>query len=263
LSIDTDDEEASIYLDSRYIGKSKVFIEYLVPGAYLITLTKENFLDRNESITLINGEEKELILQIREQKELQVVDFYIEPLGTKIYINSVFQGRSPFKKALAKGNYVISTKNDLYENYRYILSINEIKKDETSVVFHLKSKDINTYFKLKRNLYYASFWCFTFSMIATIPLTVFAFEYFYKAGEYVYKYGEDDWKAQQLEKTKNIFYGFAAGFVANTVLSLAWLIFSAVDYLRTLEKRDFFPIIEYYKSIEGREEVKIGMKVKI
>ena len=30
-----------------------------------------------------------------------------------------------------------------------------------------------------------------------------------------------------------------------------------------LEKRDFIPIIEYYKDIEGEEGVKLGLKIKL
>ncbi|MCK4797299.1 MAG: PEGA domain-containing protein [Spirochaetes bacterium] len=269
LSIDTTDDQVRFFLDSDYIGREKVFIEFLVPGKYVVKLTKENYQDRIENINLYDFEEKKLSLRIAKQQELQVVDFYIEPLGTKIFINSVFQGRSPFKKALPKGNYIISAKNDLYESHRYIFSINEIKEEESSVVFHLKSKDVKNYFKLKKTLYYTAFWNLTFSLITAVPLIVFA-KYFYdKFGAAKKEYFKE--KDKQFINTKeganmflarNVLYGFAAAMVVHTGLSLGVLFFTLANYLITLEKKDFIPILDYYYNLEGREEITVGMKIK-
>jgi hypothetical protein len=202
---------------------------------------------------------------MEEKEELQVINFYIEPLGTKIFINSVFQARSPFKKALPKGDYVISAKNDLYEKHRYVFSINEISDEEKTIIFHLKSKDINSYFKLKKILYYTSFWNFTFSLIVTVPLIVFATQTWYMYEEGV-AYSEDYADTQVGRDTllaKNILYGFAAGMITHTTISLGLLFAALTNYLITLQKRDFIPIIEYYHDLEGKQGVKLGMHIKL
>ena len=129
LTIKTDDYEVRIYLDSNYIGKGNETIAYLVPNNYLITLRKENFEDAYENIYISDYEKKTLELKVETPKQLQPVNFYIEPLGTKIFINSVYQGKTPFVKALPKGEYIISTKDRYYEDLRYYLKIEDVKPE--------------------------------------------------------------------------------------------------------------------------------------
>ncbi len=263
LSIITKDSQTMIYLDSDYLGKQTAFVDFVIPGSYIITLKKENYEDKIENVILDNYEEKKVELDIAYEKELQIIEFYIEPLGTKIYINSLFQGRSPFKKALAKGTYVITAKNELYESYRYILDIKEVKKEEQSLIFHLKTKDPYDYLKLKKNLYYASFWNFTFSLAAAVPLIVFAYEYWNKAGLYYQLPSKINSTYAKLSLTRDVLYGFAAAMLSYSVLSAAWLFYALADYLRVLEKKDFIPIIEYYHKAEGSDEIKIGLIMKL
>lgn len=263
LSINTNDEEIRIYLDSEYIGRNNVYIDYLIPGKYIITLKKEEYKNVNENIDILNFEEKKITLKMEEKEELQIVNFFIEPFGTKIFINSVFQARSPFKKALPKGSYVLSAKNDLYESHRYVFEINEVREEEEkNIAFHLKSKDIQTYFQLKKTLYYAAFWNFTFSLIVTVPLIVFA-----KQTWDMYYYSSEDYRNSEIGRNtgtaSNILYGFSAGMITHTTISLGLLFAAIANYLITLEKRDFIPIIEYYHNIEGEDGVTLGMKIKL
>ena len=265
LTINTNDEEIRIYLDSDYIGRNNVFIDYLLPGKYVITLKKEKYKNVIENITIMDFEEKKIELTMEEKEELQVVNFYIEPLGTKIFINSVFEARSPFKKALPKGDYVIFAKNDLYENHRYVFTIDDIKEEEKTIIFHLKSKDINNFFKLKKILYYTTFWNFTFSLIVTVPLIVFAVQtwYMYENGiKYILDYKESQ-IGQDTKLARDVLYGFAAAMITHTVVSLGLLFAALTNYLITLEKRDFIPIIEYYHNLEGEQGINLGMKIKL
>jgi len=253
LNVNTEDEETRVYFDTEYIGKGNVQIDFIIPGDYIVTLKKENYEDKLININLTGHEKKEINENIDKEKELQIIYFYIEPLGTKIFIDSVYQGKTPFKKALPKGKYVISAKNNLYESYRYILSIDEVKKEEITVVFHLKTKDIRNFFKIKRNIYYAAFWNFTFSLTATIPILIFTF---------------DQWFRTQTQTVQNltayyVLYGFSVVFVTHTILSLGWLFYALADYLLVLEKRDFIPIIDFYHDLEGKEGVSLGLRVKL
>ncbi|HOV14331.1 MAG TPA: PEGA domain-containing protein [Spirochaetota bacterium] len=279
LSIKTDDKETRIYLDSNYIGKGNEVINFLVPGRYIVVLKKENFNDKVENIYINDYEKKEIELKVDSEKELQTINFYIEPLGTKIFINSVYQGKTPFKKALPKGNYVISAKNPLYEDYRYFLDIEDIKKEELNVVFHLKSKNLKNYFETKKILYYTSFWNFTFGLTTTVPILIFAYDYFYKYGQAQFSYNTiHDIKPENhnLDKqyrytdegknmyiTQSVFYGLAWGFGLYSILGLGWLFFSLADYLSTKEKMDFVPIIEFYQNRDGDDALTLGLQMKI
>jgi len=270
LAVNTDDEEVRIFFDSDYVGRKNVFIDFIVPGQYVLTLRKENFSDKTENLILFNHEKKELNLNIEKTEELQVVNFSIEPYGTKIFINSVYQDKTPFKKALPAGDYVISAKNDLYDSYRYLLNINEVNKEEKNIVFHLKSKDIKNYFKAKKTVYYVSFWNFTFSLATMVPITVFAFDQWTRIGGAVRDYDPKEnhgktWLeteyGQKMELVNNILYGFAAAAIVYTGLSLAWLFISLADYIKILGKKDFIPIIEFYNKIENSSENSNGLKV--
>ncbi|MBN2547070.1 MAG: PEGA domain-containing protein [Spirochaetes bacterium] len=263
LAINTDDEETRIFFDSDYVGRKNVFIDFIIPGKYVLTLKKENFSDRAENISLFDHEKKEININIEETEALQVVNFDIEPYGTKIFINSVYQDKTPFKKALPLGNYVISAKNDLYESYRYLLNIGEVKEDEKNIVFHLKTRDIKNYFKVKKTVYYVSFWNFTFSLATMVPITVFAYDQWNRLdgairaqrGILNTDYGK------KLELTYNILYGMAWATAVYSGLSLIWLFVSLADYIKVLEKKDFIPILEFYKNNEPDKENDSGVKV--
>jgi hypothetical protein len=273
LNIDTKDKDTEIYLNSNYIGKEKISKDFIVPGNYVLTLKKQDYEDKIENLNFIDNEVKNLSISIENKIELQVVNFYIEPLGTKIFINSLYRGKTPMKLALKKGNYIISFKNDLYESYRYILKIDNIKNEELNLTFHLKSKDNYNFFKIKKTIYYTAFWNFTFSLITTIPLLIFAVDqwerYSYASmardgyDPDIYKYYNPKDELHTLKLTRDILYGFAAAFTAYTVLSAVWLFYSLADYLLVLEKRDFIPIIEFYKNEDKDDSVNLGFRLKL
>lgn len=269
--------DTRIYFDNQYLGKNRVFLEFVVPGTYVLKITKEGYNDYYENIKILDFEKKKITISPVEQKEMQIVNFYIEPFGTKIFINSVYQGKSPFKKILPKGNYVIYAKNDLFEDLRYVLSIKEVRKDEMNIVYHLKSKNIDTQFKLKRTLYYVAFWNFTFSLTAMIPTAIFAYEYFYRfnyaqtnynlkmgitqeTAHLQYVYTEE---GKILDTTYKTLYGMAAFMITYTVLSLGWLFYALADYLFTLEKKDFIPILEFYDNEKGDISILFGVDIKL
>lgn len=281
LTIETEVTDVRLFLDSKYIGRDKVTVDYLVPGNYVIGLSKKDYEDKVINVSLSSFERKQLRLNMDTPKKLQVVDFFIEPLGTKIYINSIFQGKSPFKKALPKGNYIISAKNELYESHRYALNISDPEEKESQIVFHLKSKDINTYFKRKKMIYYATFWNFTFSLITTVPVLIFTLDFWNRAGDSSIAYNdfydneatvdqkkgfvdyENTEEGKRLYLYRDVFYGLSAVLLSYTAISLGFLVYGLINYLLSLEKRDFLPIIEYYNTPEGDGEVKIGASLKL
>jgi hypothetical protein len=279
LAVNAGDEEVRIYLDDNYIGREQVRIPFLVPGPYLLTLKKENHEDTLENINLSGNQQSEMELTIGNQKQLQVVNFAIEPLGTKIFINAVFQGRSPFTRALPEGEYVISAKNDEYEDYRYVMKINAVDKTKPlGVIFHLKSKDIKTRFRLKKILYYTSFWNFSFSLFSAIPMVVLAFHYWSLNGTYVTAVSpfrntdKSTWTDEQRKiyndyisnkRVADGLYAAAGVTIAYMTISLGWLAYALADYLLTLEKKDYIPIMEFYQDPEGVEGLTLGMQIKL
>lgn len=276
LTVDATDD-AKIFLDDEYIGKTTAHLDFVIPGSYILTISKNDYEDIAQNVTISNYEKKSVSVQPTQKKELQKVKFYIEPLGSKIFINSVYQGKTPFSKALPLGNYVISVKNDLFEDLRYSLKIDTIEKDEKIVAYHLKSKNINLNFKLKRTLYYVSFWNFTFSLITTIPTMIFAYHFFYLYGEARAVYDdehnitEDNLNEQYAYTEEGIkminaylgTYAAAAVMLAYTGLSIIWMFYSLATYLNVLEKKDFIPILDFYKNENGVDNLSLGVEIKL
>jgi len=273
------DSETYIYINQFYIGKGTAVVDFIVPNNYILLLQKEGYEDFITNITIKDWEIKNIEQQVVNQKRMQIVNFSIQPYGSKIFINSVYEGKTPFKKVLPIGEYVISSSNPLFESKRYLLSINNIEDEEKIILFHLKSKDLKTNFRIKRSLYYTSFWNFTFSLIGMIVSVSFAYDYFYRYGLALSNYNQltsndPNFYDEELLNTISLYYdtqsalyGVAGFSIAYAVLSLGWLFFSLADYLIAKSKYDFVPIIEFYnKSVDNRENdisyLKIGARLK-
>lgn len=272
-----DIKDTLIYLNSDYIGKNKVSLEFIVPGSYVLKLVNEKYNHYYQNIKLNDFEDKKLKITLSDSRAMQITNFYIEPFGTKIFINSRYEGKTPFQKALPSGNYVIYAQNDLFEDLRYVFSIKDIKNEEMNIIYHLKSKNIDTQFKQKRILYYISFWNFTFSLTTMIPVVIFAYDYFYKFNYAQTNYNEKMGITQEtshlqyayteegriMDTTYKTLYGVAAFMISYTVLSLGWLFYSLGDYLLTLEKKDFIPILDFYNNEKGDVSILFGGEIKL
>lgn len=273
LEIITNDEDIKIFLNNEYIGRKNIEIEYIIPSRYVVTLKKDNFEDKNENILITDFEKKSITLNMEKKEPLQVINFNIEPYGTKIFINSVYHGKTPFKKALPLGNYVIYAKNEFYESYRYLLEINEVNVLEKNVVFHLKSKDPINYFKIKKSLYYTAFWNFTFSLATAVPVTVFANNIFYSYASYASSFTGKDVSASEAKQIKDMETARDALYAASwitlcyTAISLGWLFYALADYIKVLDKKDFIPILEFYnKNLESKKSdagITLGINIKV
>ena len=274
------DSETYIYLNQFYIGKETAIVDFVVPDNYLLLLRKDGYEDFVTNITIRDWDIKSIEQQVIKQKRMQIVNFSIQPYNSKIFINGVYEGKSPFKKALPIGEYIVSSSNPLFESKRYLLSITDVEDEEKIILFHLKSKDLKTNFAIKKSLYYTAFWNFTFSLVGLIISVSFAYDYFYKYGAVFasYKQLQNETKGfydQELLDTISLYYevqrnlyGVAGFSIAYTALSLGWLFFTLADYLATKSKYDFVPILEFYnKNIDNNNEndisyLKIGARLK-
>lgn len=275
LSIKTG-EETEIYINSSYIGKNKLDIPFVTPGTYLITLKEPDAEPYSESLIIEPNEIKEFALTPEFKKQLQPVFINIEPAGTKIFINSQYKGTTPFRLMLPAGEFVLTTKtNDFHIDYRYTFAIDEIKDEEIAISFHLMSKDVSKFLKLKKTLYYTAFWSFTLNMTVTIPTVIISTMYynmplqFGNATENVLNNSKNvDAKGKIIEdqlsltNTAEILRFTAIGLGINLFASLVWLFYTLSDYLNTLEKKDFIPILHYYSSPE-ESKITIGGVIPI
>lgn len=271
LELDTKKSDCEIYTESSYLGKQKIVLDYIVPGKYLFSFLVKGSLPYKEVIQVFPSEERKILVKPELRQCLQTVFFNIEPAGTKVFINSQFKGVTPFWDSLPVGEYILSTKtNSYHQDYRYFFRIDEVKDESLNFSFHLMTKDLSKEFKLKKGLYYSAFWNFTFSLVAMIPLTIIATDYYNKAALSSEYYTSDakskleanpDYVAAPFIETE---YGreiynlsealrfSAIGVAVYTVLSLGWLFYSLFDYINILEKKDFIPLISFYSTNEEK-----------
>lgn len=269
LELNTKEDECEIYADSSYLGKQKITLDYVVPGKYLFSFLTKGSSPYKEIIEIFPDEKKEILVKPKLHQCLQTIFFNIEPAGTKIFINSQFKGITPFWDSLPVGEYILSTKtNSYHQDYRYFFKIEEIKEENLNFSFHLMTKDLSKEFKIKKGLYYSSFWNFTFSLVAMIPLIIIATDYYNKASLSSEHYtnhikskleADPEFSAVPFIETdygKEIYnlseaLRFSAiGISIYTVLSLGWLFYSLFDYINILEKKDFIPLISFYSTNE-------------
>lgn len=271
LELDTKKSDCEIYTESSYLGKQKIVLDYIVPGKYLFSFLVKGSSPYKEVIQVFPSEERKILVKPELRQCLQTVFFNIEPAGTKVFINSQFKGVTPFWDSLPVGEYILSTKtNSYHQDYRYFFRIDEVKDESLNFSFHLMTKDLSKEFKLKKGLYYSAFWNFTFSLVAMIPLTIIATDYYNKAALSSEYYTSDakskleanpDYVAAPFIETE---YGreiynlsealrfSAIGVAVYTVLSLGWLFYSLFDYINILEKKDFIPLISFYSTNEEK-----------
>ena len=271
LELDTKKSDCEIYTESSYLGKQKIVLDYIVPGKYLFSFLVKGSSPYKEVIQVFPSEERKILVKPELRQCLQTVFFNIEPAGTKVFINSQFKGVTPFWDSLPVGEYILSTKtNSYHQDYRYFFRIDEVKDESLNFSFHLMTKDLSKEFKLKKGLYYSAFWNFTFSLVAMIPLTIIATDYYNKAALSSEYYTSDakskleanpDYVAAPFIETE---YGreiynlsealrfSTIGVAVYTVLSLGWLFYSLFDYINILEKKDFIPLISFYSTNEEK-----------
>ena len=267
----TADEDVQIYLNNKYEGKGNLLIEHLKPGSYTLEYRRENYDNVVIPIVLAENEDLRLNADFSEIRSLQKVNFLIEPSGTKVYINANYYGRTPFTTELDTGEYIIYAEHEDFDKLRYSLRIDNITDQTADVLFHLSSLDYDKIIKFKHTAYYSLFWTATFSLAVTIPAIVFAKEAFYSFGLTNSSWNNDNPGKLYVETDEgfayyfgtNFLYGFAAFSIANSVLFLGWMFYALADYLISLEKKDFIPILEFYRSEEGEFSIGFGAEMRL
>jgi hypothetical protein len=275
LNIQTN-PETEIYINNKYIAKESIHIPFAAPGTYLLTLKEFQAPPITRVIEILPNEIKNVRITPDFIQNKQPYYINIEPVGTRIFINSQYRGTTPFRVELPKGEFVLTAKSsDLYEDYRYTLTVNEINSEEKTIQFQLMTKDISDYLKLKKNVYYAAFWSFTFSLTVTVPVTIVAVQYFNAPNVFsnnAKNFFETTNSNKDVEKTNKIWNDMiitseilrftSIGLALSTAVSLGWLFYSLFDYLKVHEKKDFIPILNFY-STPDQSGVIIGAAIPI
>ena len=113
ISVDSDPEGATVYLNGKNEGVTPVKIENLDAGNYILKIEKEGFAPYTEKITISKGET--IIRNITLKKAETVLSIDSEPEGAELFLNGEDVGKTPFKKLNIKpGIYNVKIVKDGY-----------------------------------------------------------------------------------------------------------------------------------------------------
>ena len=120
LNVRTKPESAKVFINNNFRGVTPLQLK-LPEANYVLTLQKENFLQRIDSIKII----KNKILSIDESL-LKVPHIKIQsiPSAAEIYLDSIFVGRTPIDSLpISPGDHLIKFKLDEYKDFSTLISI--------------------------------------------------------------------------------------------------------------------------------------------
>jgi len=136
LSINSNPENALIYLNNESIGKTPINDYILQSGIYTIKIVKDNFAVLDTTIKVENGNNFNLAFNLNtlgniadkpkttevnnsiKNAELASLNLNSNPSGADIFVNNKFQGKTPLKfDDLLPGNYEIKINKNGHNEY--------------------------------------------------------------------------------------------------------------------------------------------------
>ncbi len=113
ISVDSNPEGATVYLNGKNKGITPVKIEDLDAGDYTLTVEKDGFAPYTEKITVSKGET--VVRNITLKKAITELSIDSEPEGAELYLNGKDIGKTPFKQLnISPGTYNVKILKDGY-----------------------------------------------------------------------------------------------------------------------------------------------------
>ncbi len=113
ISVDSDPEGATVYLNGKSEGVTPLKIENLDAGDYLLKIEKSGFAPYTEKITISKGET--VIRNITLKKAETVLSIDSDPEGAELYLNGKDVGKTPFEQVnITPGTYNVKILKEGY-----------------------------------------------------------------------------------------------------------------------------------------------------
>jgi len=149
LEIDTNVNGAIVYIDGKEKGKTP-FSAKLNEGIYSVKLEKEEYDTYSEEIPLKKDVEKTITLN----KNIFELTIKSNVEDSKVYIDSILKGKTPYTIKLSKGNHTIKLTKDEYEDKEKTFFLNNDKTETftlNTIEKIIQSKTEKTNQNKKRN----------------------------------------------------------------------------------------------------------------
>ncbi len=113
LSVDSNPDKATLFIDDKYVGLTPVTVKDLVPGHHFVKITKRDHLPWTKLVELLYAEERlDAKLAPKPKGSLLVVS---EPPQADVYIDGEYEGKTPLeKKNLDANPYSVRVEKEQY-----------------------------------------------------------------------------------------------------------------------------------------------------
>jgi len=127
LEITSRPDDASIWINSKFIGTTPRISEELKPGYYTLLLRKKGYAEYRESFSIQSRKTTKISAVL---EALGILSVTSQPDGSEIILNDVSIGTTPlYNKELIKGNYQIILRKPGYKDFSKNVSITTMKKN--------------------------------------------------------------------------------------------------------------------------------------
>lgn len=136
LIINTDQEDASIYINEKYVGKHRIKEPMAIDSIYSWSVKCPYYYTETGEVSIIKGSDCQIDLNLNPSHGF--LDVISSPSGASVFINGDFMGETPYlSDKLESGNYVVEVKQNGYHSVKKTISICDgIIEKEEFVLFH-------------------------------------------------------------------------------------------------------------------------------
>ncbi|MEM5777527.1 MAG: serine/threonine-protein kinase [Candidatus Aenigmatarchaeota archaeon] len=131
ISIESNPDNAKVYLDEKFINYTPIYNYKIIPGTYVVKVTKDGYKDYSETIVLSGSDgTKKLLISLQKKEETNTgstgnvvtiktgtISISSNPSGAKVYINNSYKGITPINVTLKEGKYNVKLTKEGYMDY--------------------------------------------------------------------------------------------------------------------------------------------------
>lgn len=115
-------EGARVFFNDMPVGTTPLTLSHIPEGAYKVKMLMEGLREWMHTVYIYNGIVNEVTAIL--DGNYGILDFYSEPLGADVYIDSSLIGATPIKNMkLKEGTYKITIRKSGYEDYSVIYRV--------------------------------------------------------------------------------------------------------------------------------------------
>ena len=118
--VQTDVNDAAIFVDGGLVGFRQAGARYLMPGAVTVEVAANGYRAERRSVVVTDRQTTELIFALEPIVD-RVVRIESAPADADVYVDSVWTGRTPLDLNVSDGPLVVRLRRDGYLESRFVL----------------------------------------------------------------------------------------------------------------------------------------------